>query len=167
MEVFKNFLILKFKRDIIRTKIWFPSGKRWLANNMTGRVDTRLCKLESGWRLVKWMYQVLLSSLSSQRSNNNNNKKIMPDLRLGWPQRWSFVRHIPDRGPCDVMWCDFLCLTSSDVELFSNWNGDFIQWHKHACSRGTSEIPLTPEDSICSAPITETRILTDKQYWNI
>ena len=104
MEVFKNFLFLKFKRDIIRTKIWFPSGKRWLANNMTGRVDTRLCKLESGWRLVKWMYQVLLSSLSSQRSNNNNNKKIMPDLRLGWPQRWSFVRHIPDRGPCDVMW---------------------------------------------------------------
>ena len=105
MEVFKNFLILKFKRDIIRTKIWFPSGKRWLANNMTGRVETRLCKLESGWRLVKWMYQVLLSSLSSQRSNNNNNKKIMPDLRLGWPQRWSFVRHIPERGPCDVISC--------------------------------------------------------------
>ena len=132
---------------------------------MTGRVDTRLCKLESGWRLVKWMYQVLLSSLSSQRSNNNNNnKKIMPDLRLGWPQRWSLVRHILTEDP--VMWL-ILCLTSSDVELFSNWNGDFIQWHKHACSRGTSEIPLTPEDSICSAPITKARILTDKQYRNI
>ena len=103
MEVFKNFLILKFKRDIIHTKIWFLSGKRWLANNMTGRVDTRLCKLESGWRLVKWMYQVLLSSLSSQRSNNNNNNnKIMPDLRLGWPQRWSLVRHILTEDP--VMW---------------------------------------------------------------
>ena len=37
MDVLKNFLFLKidFKRDIIPAKIWFPSGKRLLANNMT------------------------------------------------------------------------------------------------------------------------------------
>ena len=86
---------------------------------------------------------------------------------------WSQVRMAPKVIICQTyswqrtLWCDFLCLTSSDVELFSNWNGDFIQWYKHACSRGTSEIPLTPEDSICSAPITKTRILTDKQFRNI
>ena len=123
MEVFKNFLSLKFKRDIIRTNIWFLSGKCWLANNMTGWVYIRLCKWGSGWQLVKWMYQVLLSSLSSQRSNNNN-KKIMPDFRLGWPQRWSFVRHIPDRGPCDVTSCALPVLTlnssASGMVILSN-----------------------------------------------
>ena len=38
MDVVKNFLFLKidFKSDIIRTKIWFPYGKRLLADNMTG-----------------------------------------------------------------------------------------------------------------------------------
>ena len=47
MGVFKNFLFFKinFKRDIIRAKIWLPYGKRWLANNMTGQADVRLCKL--------------------------------------------------------------------------------------------------------------------------
>ena len=30
--------------------------------------DVRLCKLGGGWRLVKWMYQALFFSLSSQRS---------------------------------------------------------------------------------------------------
>ena len=40
MDVLKNFLFPKidFKRDIIRAKIWFPYGKRLLANNMTGQV---------------------------------------------------------------------------------------------------------------------------------
>ena len=39
MDVLKNFLFLKidFKRDIIPAKIWFPSGKRLLANNMTSQ----------------------------------------------------------------------------------------------------------------------------------
>ena len=46
----KNFLSPKidFKRDIIRAKIWFPYGKRLLANNMTGQGDVRLCKLGGG-----------------------------------------------------------------------------------------------------------------------
>ena len=73
MDVLKNFLFPKIdlKRDIIPAKIWFPSGKRWLANNMTGQADVRLCKLGDGWWLVKWMYQALFFSLSSQRSKNN------------------------------------------------------------------------------------------------
>ena len=53
MDVLKNFLFPKidFKRDIIRAKIWFPygkDGKRFLANNMTGQGDVRLCKLGGG-----------------------------------------------------------------------------------------------------------------------
>ena len=123
MEVFKNFLILKFKRDIIRTKIWFPSGKRWLANNMTGRVDTRLCKLESGWRLVKWMYQVLLSSLSSQRSNNNNNKRN---------NAWSQVRMAPKVIICQTyswqrtLWCDVISCALPVLTLNSSATGMVI-----------------------------------------
>ena len=44
------YILLKidFKRDIIRAKIWFPYGKRLLANNMTGQGDVRLCKLGGG-----------------------------------------------------------------------------------------------------------------------
>ena len=70
MDILKDFFFPKidFKRDIIRAKIWFPYGKRLLANNMTGQADVRLCKLGGGWRLVKWMYQALFFSLSSQRS---------------------------------------------------------------------------------------------------
>ena len=51
MDVLKNFLFPKidFKRDIIRAKIWFPYGKRLLANNMTGWTDIRLCKLGGSW----------------------------------------------------------------------------------------------------------------------
>ena len=47
MDVLKKFLFPKinFKKDIIRAKIGFPSGKRWLAKNMTGQADVRLCKL--------------------------------------------------------------------------------------------------------------------------
>ena len=54
MDILKKFLLLKinFKRDIIRTKMWFPSGKRWLANNMTGQADDTLCKLLGSWQLV-------------------------------------------------------------------------------------------------------------------
>ena len=39
MNVLKTFLFPKidFKRDIIPAKIWFPSGKRWLANDMTSQ----------------------------------------------------------------------------------------------------------------------------------
>ena len=50
MDVLKNFLFPKigFKRDIIRDQIWFPYGKRLLANNMTGRVDVTLCKVGGG-----------------------------------------------------------------------------------------------------------------------
>ena len=75
MDALKNFLFPKidFKRDIIRAKIWFLYGKRLLANNMTGHADVRLCKLGGGWRLVKWMYQALFFSLSSQR--NKEGKK--------------------------------------------------------------------------------------------
>ena len=53
MGEFKNFLFPKidFKRDIIRAKIWFPYGKRLLANNMTGQADVTLCKLGGGWQL--------------------------------------------------------------------------------------------------------------------
>ena len=82
-DVLKNFLFPKidFKKDIIRAKIWFPYGKRLLANNMTGQADVRLCKLGGGWRLVKWMYQALFFSLSSQR-NKEAKEKITPDLRL-------------------------------------------------------------------------------------
>ena len=76
MDVLKNFLFPKidFKRDIIRAKIWFPYGKRLLANNMTGQADVRLCKLGGAWWLVKSMYQALLFSLSSQRSKEANRK---------------------------------------------------------------------------------------------
>ena len=50
MGVLENFLFpnIDFKRDIIRTEIWFPYGKRLFANNMTGQVDVRLCKLGGG-----------------------------------------------------------------------------------------------------------------------
>ena len=46
MDVLKNFHFRKidFKRDII----WFPNGKRLLANNMTGQGEVRLCKLGGG-----------------------------------------------------------------------------------------------------------------------
>ena len=42
MDVLKNFLFPKigFKRDIFPAKIWFPSGKRWLANNMNKSRET-------------------------------------------------------------------------------------------------------------------------------
>ena len=55
MDVFKKFLFPKidFKREIIRAKIWFPYGKRLLANIMTGQADVKLCKLGGGWLLVK------------------------------------------------------------------------------------------------------------------
>ena len=77
MDLLKNFLFPKidFKRDIIRAKIWFVYGKRLLANNMTDHADVRWCKLKGGWRLLKWMYQVLFFSLSSQRSKEAKNKK--------------------------------------------------------------------------------------------
>ena len=85
LNILKNFLFPKihFERDIIPAKVWFLSGKRWLANNMTGQADIRLCKLGSRWWLVKWMCQALFFSLSSQRSKEA--KKIIiitPDLRL-------------------------------------------------------------------------------------
>ena len=76
MDVLKNFLFPKidFKRDIIRAKIWFPSCKRWLANNMTGQADVRLCKLGGGWRFGKWMFQALFFfPLEPKKQNNNNN----------------------------------------------------------------------------------------------
>ena len=62
------FLKIDLERDIIPAKIWFPYGKRWLANNTTGQADVRLCKLRGGWWLVKWMYQALFLFPSSQRS---------------------------------------------------------------------------------------------------
>ena len=39
MDELKNFLFpeIDSKREIIPAKIWFPSGKRWLANNMTSQ----------------------------------------------------------------------------------------------------------------------------------
>ena len=43
------FLKIDLERDIIPAKIWFPYGKRWLANNTTGQADVRLCKLRGGW----------------------------------------------------------------------------------------------------------------------
>ena len=42
---------------------------------MTGQVDVRLCKLGGGWWLVKWMYQALFFSLSSQKSKEAEKKK--------------------------------------------------------------------------------------------
>ena len=52
MDVLKKkfpFPKIDVKRDIIRAKIWFPYGKRLLAdNNMTGERDVRLCKLGGG-----------------------------------------------------------------------------------------------------------------------
>ena len=54
MDILKKFLFPKinFKRDIICAKMWFPSGKRWLANIMTGQGDVTLCKLGGGWQIV-------------------------------------------------------------------------------------------------------------------
>ena len=54
MDLLKNFLFPKIDfKKIIRAKIWFPYGKRLLANNMTGQADIRLFKLGGGWLLVK------------------------------------------------------------------------------------------------------------------
>ena len=77
MDVLKNFLFPKidFKRDIIRAKIWFPYGKRLLANNMTGQADVRLCKLGGGWWLVKWMYQALFFPSQAKEANKQKKKK--------------------------------------------------------------------------------------------
>ena len=42
MDVFKHFLFPNIiSRDVIRAKTWFPSGKRWSANNMTGQAAGR------------------------------------------------------------------------------------------------------------------------------
>ena len=80
MDVLKNFVFprIDFRRDIFHPKIWFPHGKRLLANNMTGQADVRLCKLGGGWRLVKWMYQALFflpraKEAKKQKQKNNNN----------------------------------------------------------------------------------------------
>ena len=83
MDILKNFLFPKidFKRDIIRGKIWFPYGKRLLANNMTGLGDVRLCKWGGGQRVVKWMYQALFFS-PLHRKKQRSKKKKTPDLRL-------------------------------------------------------------------------------------
>ena len=69
MDVIKYFLFpnIDLKRDIPE-KIWFPSGKRWLANNMRGQADVRLCKLGGGWWLPSQAKETLFFSLSSQRS---------------------------------------------------------------------------------------------------
>ena len=77
MDVFKNFLFPKidFKRDIIRAKIWFPYGKRLLANNMTGQADVKLCKLGGGWLLVKEMYQALFFFPSRAKEAKKPKKK--------------------------------------------------------------------------------------------
>ena len=85
MDVLKNFVFPKivFKRDIIRAKIWFPSCKRWLANNMTGQADVRLYKLGGGWRLVKWMYQALFFPPRAKEAKKQKNL-ITPDLMLHW-----------------------------------------------------------------------------------
>ena len=48
LKIFYSLIKIDFKRDIIRAKIWFPYGKRLLANNMTGQGDVRLCKLGGG-----------------------------------------------------------------------------------------------------------------------
>ena len=76
MDVFKNFLFpkLDFKRDIIRAKIWFPYGKRLLANNRTGQADVRLCKLGGVWLLVKQMYQALFFFLSRAKEAKKKKK---------------------------------------------------------------------------------------------
>ena len=78
MDVLKNFLFPKidFKRDIIRAKIWFVYGKRLLANNMTGHADVRWCKLRGGWRLLKWMYQVLFFPSRAKEAKKQKIKKI-------------------------------------------------------------------------------------------
>ena len=84
MDVFKKFLFPKidFKRDIIRAKIWFPYGKRLLANNMTGQADIKLCKLGGGWLLVKQMYQELFFFPLEPKKQRTKKKKKTPDLRL-------------------------------------------------------------------------------------
>ena len=48
LKIFYFLIKIDFKRDIIRAKIWFPYGKRLLANNMTGQADVTLCKLGGG-----------------------------------------------------------------------------------------------------------------------
>ena len=80
MDVFKNFLFPKidFKRDIIRAKIWFPYGKRLLANNMTGQADVKLCKLGGGWLLVKKMYQgFFFSPLEPKKQTSKKKKRLI------------------------------------------------------------------------------------------
>ena len=44
MDVLKNFLFPKidFKKNIIPAKIWFQSGKRWSANNITSQVRRQI-----------------------------------------------------------------------------------------------------------------------------
>ena len=72
---------LDFKRDF-RAKIWYPSGKCWLANNMTGRADVKLFNLGSGWRFVKWMYQALFFFPLEPKKQKIIVIIITPDLRL-------------------------------------------------------------------------------------
>ena len=70
-----TYLKISFSLLLISKETLFPPkfdsrlvNKHWLANNMIGQADVRLCKFGGGWWLVKWMYQALLFSLSSQRS---------------------------------------------------------------------------------------------------
>ena len=56
-------------------QIWFPSGKRWLANNMTIQGNVRLCKWGGGWRLVKWMSQALFFLPRAKEAKKSKMKK--------------------------------------------------------------------------------------------
>ena len=87
MDVLKNFLFPKidFKRDIIGAKIWFPSGKRWLANNMTGQADIRLCKLGGAWWLAKWIYETLFFPFLGQKKKEKIKRNA-----------WSLLKYIPN-----------------------------------------------------------------------
>ena len=65
---------------------------------MTGHADVRLCKLGGGWRLVKWMYQALFFSLSSQRSKeakNNNNNNAWSQVNIQHTYLPSCITSIP------------------------------------------------------------------------
>ena len=81
MDVLKNFLFPKidFKRDIICTKIWFPYGKRLLANNIKKETLDYVNSGAVNGSLNKCIRRYFFP-LSSQR--HKEAKKKTSDLRL-------------------------------------------------------------------------------------
>ena len=68
------------QRDF-RIKIWFSFGKRWLANNMTGHANVRLCNLAIEDLLKKCIRRYYFPSWAKETKNNSNNNSAWSQVK--------------------------------------------------------------------------------------